>query len=699
MLLDPPRWRHAYEAEADRRAQAVRVAVEAQQGRDVLHRMRPGWPLGEVTDPFKFHLEIHPAIASPEGDLPALPEYVPREHDRLLVRAVAEAAEGTSRIVALVGGSSTGKTRACWEALIPLRERGDWRLWHPIDPTRPDAALTELPEIGPRTVVWLNEAQFYLAPNTVGEQVAAGLRRLLEPGRGPVLIFATLWPSNWIDLVTRPPETEPDRHAQARELLSGHNIAVPGAFATAELDTLFVNGTRDPRIAEAVERAPDGQITQYLAGAPLLVDRYQLASPPTKALIDAAIDARRSGAGPYLPLAWLAEAAPGYLTDAEWNQTGDDWLEKALEYVTTPCNGIPGILTPVGMPRNGRVHRAGDAKSLPRIRSLYRLTDYLDHHGRDERRGHIPPIDFWAAAATHAHAGDLRGLGQAARALGLYRDAAQILKKAATHGDSDAAIALIDVLRTARPFDDRSIRDAANHTDLSDPYAVAQLLERLRKGAASTQSATLIGRDPATHVSLDDPYAIAWLLDSFRKAGATDQTTILAHRAATQVSLNDPYAVARLLDSLREAGAKDQTIILAHRAVTQVSLDDPYAVAWLLDSLRKALATEEAAVLIDRNPASRVALENPYGVARLLDSLQEAGSIEQATVLVARSPAEQVALSNPYGVARLLDSLRRAGASEQAASLVARQSCRSSPTARQSTDSGRVQPDGYPCRS
>ncbi|MEX5712430.1 hypothetical protein AB1484_30185 [Parafrankia sp. FMc6] len=62
------------------------------------------------------------------------------------------------------------------------------------DPTRPDAALADLPTISPYTVVRLNEAQFYLAPATIGEHVAAGLRTLLrESDRGPVLILGTLW--------------------------------------------------------------------------------------------------------------------------------------------------------------------------------------------------------------------------------------------------------------------------------------------------------------------------------------------------------------------------------------------------------------------------------------------------------------------------------------------------------------------------
>ena len=161
-----------------------------------------GWPLDEVTDPFvlEVHRPVQPEDAPP--GLPLLPPYVPREHDQVLGQVVRAAAGGRSGIAVLVGGSSTGKTRACWEALALLRDQDPpWRLWHPIDPSRPDAALRELPGIGPRTVVWLNEAQFYLDPADagLGERVAAGLRELLrDPGRAPVLVLATMWPGSGI---------------------------------------------------------------------------------------------------------------------------------------------------------------------------------------------------------------------------------------------------------------------------------------------------------------------------------------------------------------------------------------------------------------------------------------------------------------------------------------------------------------------
>lgn len=89
-----------------------------------------GRPLAGVTDPFA--LEVHlPAQLddAPYREVPELPAYVAREHDAELMRIVAAAARGGSGIAVLVGGSSTGKTRACWEALRLLRERPErWRL-------------------------------------------------------------------------------------------------------------------------------------------------------------------------------------------------------------------------------------------------------------------------------------------------------------------------------------------------------------------------------------------------------------------------------------------------------------------------------------------------------------------------------------------------------------------------------------------
>ncbi|MFI6991808.1 hypothetical protein [Nonomuraea wenchangensis] len=601
-------------------------------GEEVGPHAVPGRPLEEVTDPFT--LEIHHSIGSQVHDLPELPVYVPREHDRQLDDVVAQAAAGASQIAVVVGGSSTGKTRACWEALASLRQVGGWRLWHPIDPTRPDATLAELPNITPYTVVWLNEAQFYLADPVLGERVAAGLRELLrDPARGPVLVLATLWPAYW-DTLTAHPRSGPDVHAQARELLKSHKIDVADRFTGPDLQTLNDQAIHDPRLGEAVAHAGDGQITQYLAGVPVLLDRYHASEAATKALIWAAMDARRLGCGPRLPLALLDGAARSYLTDAQYECLTPDWLATALAYVTTECNGIRGILIPIttSTPHNQRTHRtAAPAQAAPG--QLYRLADYLEQYGRRHRDGQIPPIDFWTAAAAHAHPRDLGALGEAAWARGLYRDAAQF-RKHATHSDAAAASALVRHLHALHSTDRRPAHWAAGHAALNDPRAVGELLNSLREAGAEDQMRMLLARDPAGHVTLDNPRYVAVLLNSLREAGAHDQMRALAERAAWHAAL-DLFDVLYLLDSLRQAGAHNQATVLAERATAQAILDDPRAVAWPVELM---LHNAQAGL---RNAG------NPGDVADLLAMLHNA----QAGLRNA---------GNPGDVADLLAKLRNA---------------------------------------
>jgi transcriptional regulator with XRE-family HTH domain len=475
-----------------------------------------GRPIDELTDPFA--LEVHRPVRpeNPQPDLPTLPIYVPRGHDTELGLVVRAAAEGSSGIAVLVGGSSTGKTRACWEALQPLRAQDPgWRLWHPVDPSRPDAALRELPTIGPRTVVWLNEAQFYLdADGGLGERVAAGLRALLrDPARGPVLVLATLWPQFWGTLTGRP-GGDADTHAQARELLSGHDIAVPAAFTAAQLQRLGEAG--DARLAWAATRARDGQVIQFLAGAPELLARYRNAPPAAAALIHAAMDARRMGMGIGLPRAFLEHAAARYLTGAEWDTLGEDWAGQALAYAGVPCKGVRGPLTPIRpRPATSRVARPGSRASgeqpasIP-VGSVYRLADYLDQHGRQHRKDQIPPGGFWAAAAGYALPGDQAALGDAAHARGLYRDAAQLHKNAAAGGNLHAVLYLSNTPHYLSA-DVRPVCWAAAQVSLDDPRAVAGLLERLQEAGAQEQAAVLAGR-AAAQVSLDEPRAVAGLL-------------------------------------------------------------------------------------------------------------------------------------------------------------------------------------------
>ncbi|MFG3207391.1 hypothetical protein [Streptomyces sp. NPDC048192] len=674
-----------------------------------------GRPIGELRGDVRLVLDgglgVHPVldIGGASDRCGALPAYIRRDHDARLKSVVDAAKAGRSGIAVLVGGSSTGKTRALWEA---VRELSDgWRLWHPLSPTAPDAALDALADIAPKTVVWLNEAQFYLEPDPLGEQVAAGLRELLhDPSRAPVLVLGTLWPGHWDTLTTR---TTPDRHVGARELLSGHKIDVPDAFTPADLAALDATDDADPRLAQAAQHAKNAQVTQYLAGVPYLMERYNAARRTTLALIHAAMDARRMGAGLYLPLNWLADAAPGYLDDEY--PLDSDWLSKALAYVTTPCNGIPGILTPAppSGPRNQRTRRRADASGSPAGRPApslqgprYLLADYLDQHGRHHRAETIPPIDFWTAAAHHAHPTDLTALGDAAWSRGLYRDAAQLHKHATPHGNSRAAAALIHLLHALHPTDHepaqwaaahaavdnpdaavwllRELREvgaheqvtalaerAAAHAALDNPHDVAKLLKELRETGAHEQVTALLARDPAAHAPLDNPAAVAELLRVLRETGAHEQiTALLARDPAAHAPLDNPGAVAFLLYVLGWVGAHEQVTALAERAAAHVALDRLSAVAWLSQVMRRAEAHEQVTALAER-AAAHAALDDLGAVAWLSQVMRTAEAHEQVTALAERAAAH-AALDDLGAVAELLKGLRKAEAHEQVTALAER---------------------------
>jgi len=408
------------------------------QVRRLWRRARSAPPPRRLGKPIRncspLNLEVHRAIEIADRGIraPALPPYIPRAHDTRLRELVAACDQGDSTMITLVGGSSTGKTRACWEAVQALS--GEWQLWHPIDPSRPAAAARDIAAAGPHTVVWLNEAQSYLlgADPLLSERISAGLRTLLDdPERGPVLILATMWPEYWATLTARPAPGVPDRHAQARELLSGTDLQVPDAFRGADLRALRTAATSDPRLRHAVTHADSGRVTQHLSGAPELLQRSRNAPATTRAIINVAIDARRLGHPPALPSTLLQDAAVGYVHDVDRQQAGDDWVDRAFAYALEPCHGVPGPLSIV---------RAGPDELFRAFGPpAYRLADYLEQVGREERADVFPPGTFWDAIVESVRDPDvLHTIGGQAERRGRNHRAAQLYRRSAEFGGVEA---------------------------------------------------------------------------------------------------------------------------------------------------------------------------------------------------------------------------------------------------------------------
>jgi hypothetical protein len=293
-----------------------------------------------------------------------LTAYAARRHDSALKDLVDAAVAGRSGAAVLVGGSSTGKTRACWQALeyldrrdrrrLPVPRRR-WRVWRPQSAANLLARLSEQKRPMARTVLWLDELQIYLLPDPpeLGEQVAGALRSLLEDHeQEPVLVLGTIWPDpdRWGALVREPTPDEEDPHQMARLLLRGRGIRVPETVEGEDAAAVRATASNDPRLAVASQRG-GSRIIQFLAGARHLLDRYDNADPAERALLDAAGDARRVGVPHPMSRRFLKRAASDYLSAADRDRFAGhlDWT-AALHRLGTPSRGITGPLAPTNDP-------------------------------------------------------------------------------------------------------------------------------------------------------------------------------------------------------------------------------------------------------------------------------------------------------------------------------------------------------------
>ncbi|MFH8657878.1 helix-turn-helix domain-containing protein [Streptomyces afghaniensis] len=587
----------------------------------------PGGLGRPIADWDPLDLEVHPAVEAPvpaghsrsggengKGWAVTLPGYVRRRHDAELATLVAAAASGSSRMAVLIGSSSTGKTRACWEAVQPLAPLG-WRLWHPYDPTHAEAALTDLGHIGPRTVVWLNEAQHYLgAGGGVGERIAAAVRALLtSPACGPVLVLGTLWPEFAHAYTTRPAPRQPDPHPQVRELLAGRQIVLPDHFDTAALSAARVCAEGgDRQLDQALECANDGRVTQFLAGAPELLHRYRTASPPARAVLQAAMDARRLGAGLHLSLALLAQAAEDYLTDDEYDALDDNWLEQTLAETSTT---VHGNLAPLRRVRPRRTTLAPPPTATGSS-SIYRLADYLEQHARDTRHRLCPPESFWQAAHDHVtNPDDLATLANAAAARYRHYWAHQLRLKAASTGHADALVWLVELRERAGERDEAE-RLAQQAADNGEPYALVRL-SIMREKAGERDEAERLDLQAA---NAGHAISLSLLASRREEAGERDEAERLAQQAA-----DNGYADAlyHLAITRYHAGDWDEAERLAQQAISAGSTG---AVVWLV------LRWEEAGERDEAERLAQQAADTGYAEAlgRLAERREEAGEHDEA---------------------------------------------------------------------
>jgi hypothetical protein len=577
-----------------------------------------------------------------------MPEYVPRAHDTCL-RKLVEPVRG-SLLAVLVGDSSSGKTRALWEAarLLP----SDWRIWRPmgLDPSRALLEALATDQMPTHTVLWLDDLRGFLSPASGedGGKIAAGLRGLLaDRSRAPVLIFGTLWREDWSTFTADRKGDQPDGLSRARELLSSaETIRVPEEFSAGDLDQLALVSAADPRLALAAAHA-DGRVTQFLAGIPELIRRFEMAEDPARALITAALDMHRAVGVTRLSEAFLRGAAPGYMDDHAWNLHGDEKFGEALAYVTQPSRGVPGPLEPLRP-------RPGDA--VP-AQPEYRLHDYLAERDRNDRRFIVPPRTFWDSAARHiTNPATLLSLAEDARHRHYYRIADSLTRQAAALGDPAAMERLARELAVRGPADEAlawrlKAAEAAAADEPRNLWGAVRLAQDLQDSGREEEATAWWHRavSMVDHRSMHDFGGALWQAD--RTAEAATWLTDMANTGEARAA----GALVRLLENL---GQYDDAIVWGRKAIEMGDSDARSSLLWLLEKTGQV----DEAVRLREAAAAGGDTDEMTALAELLEGAGRTADAEHWLHEAARQ-------GDYRAVSKLASQLRDAGQLDEAADL------------------------------
>ncbi|MBM9507836.1 tetratricopeptide repeat protein [Actinacidiphila acididurans] len=460
-----------------------------------VHRAWQGLPTPRTvaeTDPAL--LGIHPSIPlpadAPQSLSPDLPEYVERDVDANL-RNYLRARSAKGGFVLLVGPAAAGKTRTAWEAISSTLP--DWSLIRPYPGG--DMAWAQRRNLG-RSVIWLNEIQDFLTGATPLE--AATVRRLLADTTQPVILVGTIWPDRYEQLrstSSAPAPPPPPRPADSTEASqNGAGDSAAGALAERQVDAPNRNDKdvleqarvfslpaftepewerarelagRDPRLAHAAANSRTGLgLTQILSAAPELLLRWEQADDPYgKALLSAAVTARRCGHPPTIPAPVLKALANHYLTGQQRADAPINWFENGLTWACRPVQHTHRIspLSPYG--------------SAPGRTDGHRVTDILTNHVHPTspvpKASDIPDA-VWDTLIEAADPQACLGIGGSAFAADRRPQATVAWTRAAEAGNTRAMLSLGLVAR------DNGDTDAARtwHTraaDANDIHAMAML--------------------------------------------------------------------------------------------------------------------------------------------------------------------------------------------------------------------------------
>ncbi|WP_051870777.1 tetratricopeptide repeat protein [Streptomyces anulatus] len=352
--------------------------------------------------------------ARPDDSGDAVPPYVPRDQDSLIrTRLTRAASEGG--LVLVVGDSTAGKTRACFEAL--RAQLPEYRVVAPAGGLDLMTAVEVIDRTGTRCVVWLDDLDTYLGPDGLEPGLLAELVRLRIP------VLATMRHQQF-EIFAAPERTYGAGTEQAREATAGARLL--RQLDPVELDRVWspcelerAGEAEDDRIADALAHHGPYGIAEYLAAGPALFQEWHRAARPggrprAAALIAAAVDLARTGLRPPYPLNLLTDTHEPYLAAAGGPLLRPESLDTALEWATRRRHGATSLLVPTQDP------------------NAWDVFDYLTDHT------HTPvPDTTWHAAFQHTtDSEDLTRLGLHAHdvAPGI---AELFYRRAAEAGDTD----------------------------------------------------------------------------------------------------------------------------------------------------------------------------------------------------------------------------------------------------------------------
>ncbi|MFI9452598.1 hypothetical protein [Amycolatopsis sp. NPDC052450] len=531
-------------------------------------------PIG-AWDPFDLAIHRVMNVGAPEGDTSsALPGYLRRDHDAYVDQLLADPQR--SVMIVLLGGSSTGKTRTLYEAISRHDLLRNWPLRYPRDAAQLLRTLQSGDVRLQRSVLWLNDLQGHLT-GADGPAAAAELQRLLDGDvPGPVVIVGTLWRPQWDEFTSEPLR---DLYSQARRLLLHQvkTVEVPEEFTEHQLAALRDDHDADRRLVSAAAAAGSKRLViQTLTGGPLLVDRYERPHSQNgwyaRAVLSAALDARRMGLHRPIPAAVLRAAAPAYLDGDARVDPPENWIAQGIQYLThDPRHGVTALVGCRGEPGPGPA-------------DSYEPHDYLDQHSRVSRCEVAPPAALWQALVDDTHdLDDQQRLANNAESRLLYRYAMPLLRRVADTGDDTARMALAELLvqrgmigelyeradagdrwaamrRAYALVEHGRVDELGVRADSGDQYATMQLADHMFRQDRS-QMALDVHRGRADRQGMTA--ALHEVNELLQQQRAEDAVAILLRRAEQE----EHWAAQRLTELCDAEGRYDDEAMQALRSV------------------------------------------------------------------------------------------------------------------------------------